>query len=1299
MKRSRPKKARGKSDNLARASAGPAGRALKLEAENRALRRELAARTRAEEERSEAQGRLERIVAVTPGIVCSFRMRPDGSACFAYGGERIAEHYGVAPGILEKDAAPFFALVHPDDLGGLREAIAESARRLSPVCHEWRMRNPVRGEMWIEAKSIPLREPDGSTMWHGVASDITARRQVEEVLRAQHVELENLYATTPVGLALIDRKLRFLRINERLAAINGKPVEAHLGRTIQEALPELAPVLVPIYRRVLEGGGPVLDVEINGSTPAEPGVLRHWLASYFPLRAADGSVAGISIAVTDITDRKRSEAELRRSEERFSRAFHVGPAGMTITRVSDGRFLSVNESFLRMFELSREEAIGHTSTELNMLSPGERAKLIQRQLESGGLHNAELVARTKSGRTINLLFSSKPMAVDGVDCLMTTLIDITDRKQAESALQETQRRLTSLIENLPGTVYRCRNDRNWTTEFVSESVFQLSGYPAADFMEHRRELGQLIHPQDQRRVWEEAQTALRERRRYEVRYRIITASGAEKWVWEQGAGVFDAGGTLQALEGFVLDITERKHAEEALHESEERLRLAVIGGGVGLWEWEVATGNLTWNDQLKAIFGLSASATGLTLDRFIAAIHPEDKARTEQAFRAALADHAEFNMEYRILRPDGTVRWIVAAGRGAYDSTGRPVRMRGAALDITARKHAEEALQEKSALLSNVINSSTDFIFVKDRDLRTVLCNEVFARALGKRPEEVYGKTDVENGWPPEQVHGNPAKGIRGFEADDREALAGKTVHNPLDPADVGQEIHFFDTMKIPLRDPSGTVIGVLGVARDITARKKAEDALREHEHLLSESQRIASIGSWKVELSGIHVWTAETYRILGISPESRPITTESFLERIHPEDRKIMLDWIGHCSAGEKPGALEFRIVRPDGALRFLQGEGDLIRRPDGTPAYLTGTVQDITERKRAEQAVRESETKLQAIVGSSRDAIGVSRKGVHVFVNPSYVSMFGYRSAEDLIGTPILALIAPESREKILRHVEERAAGKVVPSEYEAVALRRDGTQFDMEVRASTYTLKGEQYTQVILRDVTERKRAEAALRELSLQVIRTEDAERRRIARELHDSTGQKLAALGMTVGMLHDAPGSTDSGMVAKLADCLKIIEECSQEIRTLSYLLHPPLLDELGLAAAIGNYVEGFSMRSGVQVSLDVPRGLDRLPAEIELALFRVMQECLGNVHRHAGVSSAQVRLSGDSGHVTLEVTDRGLGISTSSLRALQEGGGTAGVGIAGMRERLRLVGGRLEIVSEGHGTTIRAVVPRCREAE
>jgi len=214
--------------------------------------------------------------------------------------------------------------------------------------------------------------------------------------------------------------------------------------------------------------------------------------------------------------------------------------------------------------------------------------------------------------------------------------------------------------------------------------------------------------------------------------------------------------------------------------------------------------------------------------------------------------------------------------------------------------------------------------------------------------------------------------------------------------------------------------------------------------------------------------------------------------------------------------------------------------------------------------------------------------------------------------------------------------------------------------------------------------------ALQRLSQRLLKVQDEERRKVARDLHDATGQTLAALKMAVASL-ECKLQEDAADV--LSDIAALTDQALKEIRTTSYLLHPPLLDEIGFAAAAKWYVEGFAERSGIKASLDFARGPERLSIEIETALFRVLQEGLTNVHRYSGSSKVSVCFQHRADGLVLEIADRGCGISAELLQRLREGSAETGVGLAGMRERLDELNGTLEISSDGSGTTLRAIVP------
>jgi signal transduction histidine kinase len=218
-------------------------------------------------------------------------------------------------------------------------------------------------------------------------------------------------------------------------------------------------------------------------------------------------------------------------------------------------------------------------------------------------------------------------------------------------------------------------------------------------------------------------------------------------------------------------------------------------------------------------------------------------------------------------------------------------------------------------------------------------------------------------------------------------------------------------------------------------------------------------------------------------------------------------------------------------------------------------------------------------------------------------------------------------------------------------------------------------------------------AQLRQLSSRLMAMQDDERRRIARELHDSAGQYLAGIHMNLQALLRAGSSLSTNDRERVADSLTMSEQCTSEIRTISYLLHPPLLDEVGLASAIYWYVDGFSQRSGIKVELQIEEGICELPDELKNALFRVVQQSLANIHRHSGSEVAQIRINVDAESLVAEICDEGRGIPEETLKGFHDGTRLPGVGIAGMRERIRDMGGNFEVRSSVKGTTIAVSMP------
>jgi len=393
-------------------------------------------------------------------------------------------------------------------------------------------------------------------------------------------------------------------------------------------------------------------------------------------------------------------------------------------------------------------------------------------------------------------------------------------------------------------------------------------------------------------------------------------------------------------------------------------------------------------------------------------------------------------------------------------------------------------------------------------------------------------------------------------------------------------------------------------------------------------------------------------------------------------------------------------------GMVGFLVFSGFIITLGEATRRSKARSEAEVVERRRIEEELRKAQQELEqrvrertaeleqnvaetrekaALLDLANDAIFVkSLHGAISYWNQGAERLYGWRK-EEAIGRSSHELLRTEFPIP-LAEIETRDSW-----EGELRHTRRDGVQIVVASRWTTVRDKdGKPLAWLeINTDITSRKRAEEAARSLSGRILTLQDEERRKMARGLHDSLGQYLASLKMNLDLLLTADGNME-----KLAsECSEIVEMCLTETRTISHLLHPPLLDEAGFGSAARWYADGFAQRSGIKVNINLSAKLDRLHEDVEIALFRALQEGLTNVHRHSGASAVDICVRVDTEKVHLEISDNGRGIPKKQSAQLTDGNGATSVGIAGMRERVRELRGSFEIKSDRTGTRVILAIP------
>jgi PAS domain S-box-containing protein len=914
----------------------------------------------------------------------------------------------------------------------------------------------------------------------------------------------------------------------------------------------------------------------------------------------------------------------------------------------------------------------------------------------------------------------------------------------------------------------------------------------------------------------------------------------------------------QVNQALQAEIIGHKRSEEALRTNESRLQAAIDAADIGLWDWDLVSGQIIWLGHHEKLFGFAIGEFDGTYRSFEKRVHPEDLEELNRVVQFALGEGSEYAHEYRVVWPDGSIHWITGHGRFVYDETGKPMRMRGAVLDITERKRAEEALRKSERVLREAESLGhtgsweqdlvTGEIFNTEENLRLFFGDDLskgglfedYAQAVHPDDREIVMRRRVQ------LLEGGPG------EIEYRVVWPDGSVHVIFGRATI-------------IRDQSGQAIRVYGTNVDITERKQAEDALR-----LSESN-FRTLADKSLE--GIQLYQGERSvyanaamtAILGYTEEEfKAMSMEEHIAVVHPLDRAIAVERARRRQTSQEvPASLEVRILTKAGATRWVQGFTNTIDY-NGQPAIISTAI-DITERKQAEEELRIQKEILQKIFDHTPMMIGmIGADGQWRMVNRAWEHTIGWKLEElqqpnfdvlaEVYPDPqehqrVMDFIAAKSekweefrarardgrlldatftnvylsdgttlgfgldiseRKKAEEEIKRQAAraetlariaarlnkqldlnaviqavceeavntfkvsqatmslydkkrdllvyagGVNIPPEYAASMEPITRSQFDdflqemgpimvasdiqslpdvpnaefssqrdvrtvvtaamfrdheligaLVIGVNSHVRDFNQDELTLLKAISDQAAQAIAnalllkaaneqheqLRDLSTKLVEVQETERQALTTELHDRVGQNLTGLSINLqNMKALLSGEMAKTLATKFDDAQALVEHTTRQIRDIMAELHPPELEDYGLAVALETYAERAASRGNLELIADLPDlTLPHLPSDVRIALFRAAQEAISNVLKHANATRLEISMEAQDGRIRLRVEDDGQGFELDAPS--QKEAQTWGLKI--MRERIESIGGNVHIESNlGAGTKVTFEIQR-----
>ncbi len=916
-------------------------------------------------------------------------------------------------------------------------------------------------------------------------------------------QFKSLFKNLSVALSLheivLDKKNNpidfiFLEVNREYEKITQLKANEIIGKNYTKVIPNPEQKWIDLYGKVALTGKPVTIIDHS-----------EYLNKYWEVKAFSPKKNQFAVALTDITEKRKAEAELEQANKKYRSLFEQSGDGIAI-HDTDGNIIDVNSKICDLFGYSKEEF-----TKLNVIdshpkidSVLEKGKNAFKKLLDDGFTVMENQFITKNGKIIHGEISSKVVKFNGHRLCYAIFRDITLKKKAEEEIKKQNEEYLATNEELKESFERIHTinseleeakeqlaiskerlnlaiesanlgvwdwDINTGELHFNKIWYDMKGYTPDEIIPHIDKWRKIVHPVDRINIEKliddhfNGKTAF-----YEAEFRVKNKDGEWMWISDKGKVIErDKNNNPVRMCGIHMDFTERRKAQEELKESEKKLKEAQRMARLGHWYWDVKTGDVEWSDEVYNIFELDSNEFTPQINSILElSPWPEDNQRDQELIQKAIKSKEPGKYEQKFLKPDGSIGYYSSTFEGIYDENGELIAMKGAVQDITEKKTAEIALQESEERYKHLVETASDAIYLMSEDGRIIDTNNSACQMLGWTKEEILKLTieDVDPNYPLEDFlkfwKETPFDYQRIFE----------TTHKKKDGSLIPIEI---SGKKYKI----GEQIFYYGVARDIIERKKTEEIIKHAERRFRAIIENAQDAVVVIDIEGKFTY-ASPNALKQFGYEEADIQHHFGSEFTHPDDLSMVLENLHKIIENpELQKTLQYRFRKKNGEYRWIETTFTNLLNDKAVNGIVLN-FSDITEKKKANEALKKSEEQYRNIFETAANLItSVNNEGIIVDCNNQIHHFLGYER-DEIIGQPMAKIIHPDFMPKAEESLKEiLKTGFSYNQEYRMV--KKDGRLIDVSINSSGVNKANGFYdrTICIISDITFRKETEQELK----------------------------------------------------------------------------------------------------------------------------------------------------------------------------------------------------------------------------